>query len=139
MTALFDEIIPPEVAEDKQLLWQWLTSRPLICRYCKGSVIPSEAIITHAYWGGSKFVCHTQCKQQGEKSEAYDCQCIDSDCNDCRHYQRGRLDPKIKNVFIDGHCLKFDKTTLAQPNKWTGHECFEHRRPNPELAEALYS
>lgn len=117
----------------------------MICRYCSQPLAESEAVKTHSYWGGLPFVCHAACKQAGEREEAFECQCIDADCNDCKHYQRGKLAPLVRswlhkpdgrrvevthqpNVFIGGRCLKFDKPTEASPNKWTGHECFEHRR-----------
>lgn len=115
-----------------------------LCRYCDQPVV-DDPVITYSYWQGAPFICHRQCKDAGVKQEAFDCQCIDADCNDCKHYRRGRLAPlqrtKVKTtdgrtveltfqpeVFIDGHCLKFDKPTLACPMKWTGHPCFEHRR-----------
>jgi len=114
------------------------------CRYCDQS-IDADPVKTVAYWGATPDWCHRQCKESGVKREAYECQLIDADCNDCRHYKRGRLAPErvsvIKtrdgrfeevrfqpNLFIGGHCLKLDKPTDACPNKWTGHECFEHRR-----------
>lgn len=114
------------------------------CRYCT-KPIEGSAVKTLAYWSQTPDVCHAECKQLGERQEAIDCQTIDADCNDCRHYKRGTLEPKIvsklhtedgrivdvvfqPNVFIGGHCLRFDKPTLAFPNKWTGRECFEHRR-----------
>lgn len=115
------------------------------CRYCDKPVDESEATITHSYWQGVRFICHKACKDAGVKQEALDCQVIDADCNDCRHYKRGQLSPKVisntkttdgrwvqvihqPNVIIGGHCLKFDRPTIAQPNKWSGLECFEHRR-----------
>lgn len=117
-----------------------------ICRYCNQEIDPSEeAVKTFSYWSKLEFVCHRQCKQPGELQEAIDCQTIDADCNDCKHYKRGYLAPMMiglvrredgtaywathqPNIFIDGHCSRFNKTVLAQPNKWTGLECFEHRR-----------
>ena len=116
-----------------------------ICRYCSLPVNRADAVVTHSYWQGMKFVSHKACKVNGEKAEALECQTIDADCNDCRHYKRGVSAPKqvsrYKNhkgewveiiykpeIWIGGHCLKLDKPTIACPKKWTGHECFEHRR-----------
>lgn len=116
----------------------------MICRYCS-QPITGQPVNTQAYWGATPDVCHAECKQAGVRQEAFDCQVIDADCNDCKHYQRGKLAPKVisklhtpdgrivnvihqPNVFKDGHCLRFDKPMLAFPNKWTGRECFEHRR-----------
>lgn len=112
------------------------------CRYC-GLEIISDEVITHSYWGGFPFPCHKSCMEAGIKQEAFDCQVIDADCNDCKHYKRGHLVYPIvsrlgtrdgvvevshqPNAFT-GTCLKFNKPTLAQPNKWSGFACFEHRR-----------
>lgn len=116
-----------------------------LCRYCSTPVADSEAVKTLAYWNQTVCICHAQCKTAGEKQEALDCQTIDSDCNDCKHYKRGTLAAKIvsklhrqdgtivdvihqPNYFIGGLCLKFNRSVLAQPKKWSGLECFEHRR-----------
>ncbi|MDO8610706.1 MAG: hypothetical protein Q7R95_09240, partial [bacterium] len=117
-----------------------------ICRYCDTEIVlPDQETITFSYWGSEKFYCHKSCKVEGIKQEAIDCQTIDADCNDCYFYQRGKLadevvswikkpdGSKVKiihqpNFFVNGWCLKFDKSTIASPNKWTGHECFKHRR-----------
>lgn len=113
-----------------------------ICRYCDGEIPEQELVTTHSYWGGSPFPCHKQCKDAGIKQEAFDCQLIDADCNDCKYFKRGEVvkrllscmengksSMKLVNMgFINGHCLKFDRLTQAQPNKWSGLECFEHRR-----------
>lgn len=116
------------------------------CRYCDKPVVTmAEASVTHSYWQALPFICHKACKDAGIRQEAYDCQVIDADCNDCRHYQRGHLAAKVEslclrddgteyilthqpNIIIGGRCLKFDRPTTACPNKWSGLECFEHRR-----------
>lgn len=116
------------------------------CRYCEHAFQEGEIVVlTRSYWNQYPFYAHEDCKKDGERQEALDCQTIDADCNDCRHYKRGILEPKTvsklntpdgrtvdlifqPNVFINGTCLKFNKPTLAFPNKWTGRECFEHRR-----------
>jgi hypothetical protein len=126
-----------------------------ICRYCSLPVNRADAVVTHSYWQGMKFVSHKACKAAGEKAEALECQTIDADCNDCRHYKRGKLAARVvsllhrpdgttvevshqPNIFVGGHCLKLDKPTIACPNKWTGHECFEHRRgESPNAAGEL--
>lgn len=114
----------------------------MTCRYCH---LPVEhSVRTLAYWNQTPDVCHPECRAAGERQEAIDCQTIDADCNNCRHYQRGKIAPKqiskVKTqdgrivdviykpeIFIDGQCLKFNKPVLACPNKWSGLECFEHR------------
>lgn len=117
----------------------------LNCRYCQQPLLPEDSVRTLSYWSGVEFICHKSCKVAGEKQEAFDCQLIDADCNDCKHYKRGTLAPKVisklhrkdgtvvdvifqPNYFIGGQCLKFNRPVIAQPNKWSGLECFEHRR-----------
>lgn len=110
-----------------------------ICRYCSKPVAPADAVVTHSYWQGMKFVSHKACKVAGEKAEALECQTIDADCNDCRHFRRGQL---VGKEVWSGHCQKYDRETRAYPKKWTGRECFEHRRaesPNAELSESARS
>ncbi len=115
-----------------------------LCRYCEKLVNQSERDVTHSYWKGLPFVCHKACKDAGRKQEAFDCQCIDADCNDCKFFQRGAVVKKLLSAIQDGkptqklvnceivkgHCLKLNKPTLASPNQWSGLECFEHRRAN---------
>lgn len=98
--------------------------------------------IAPSYWQGLPMPYHKECRQAGIKQEAYDCQCIDADCNDCRHFKRGEVVKRMLSCMEDGkpsmrlvnmgivrgHCLKFDRATEAYPKKWTGRECFEHRR-----------
>ncbi len=115
------------------------------CRYCNSTVSELDDAVTHSYWQGLPFTCHRVCKVSGEKQEAFDCQVIDADCNDCRHYERGKLATATvsllkrtdgssatvshqPNVFVGGRCIKFNRSTLAQPKKFSGWECFEHRR-----------
>lgn len=65
------------------------------------------------------------------KEDIIELQKIDADCNDCRHFKRGemgRSPAKTGTVFFRGHCLKFDKPTIAWPMQYSGHPCFEHRR-----------
>lgn len=115
------------------------------CRYCGivASVL-EECAITFSYWSAFPFVCHKKCMDAGLKLEAFDCQVVDADCNDCKHFKRGQAAPKqvsrwknhkgewVETVYNPeiwrGHCLKFDKPTLAFPKFCTGHPCFEHRR-----------
>lgn len=113
------------------------------CRYCGNPV--EVPVTTLAYWNQTPCVCHAECKASGEKEEAYECQVIDADCNDCRHYKRGVLAPKVvsnlrkpngkivevsfqPNEIVGGRCLKFDRPTTAYPHQFTGRECFHHRK-----------
>lgn len=67
---------------------------------------------------------HTECKASQRAYEAYECQCIDADCNDCGYFKRERN----YKFHATGHCLKFDKPTKAYPQFASGHECFVHRK-----------
>lgn len=121
------------------------------CRYCNQPIKSAittprtgDGTVTYAYWSHTPDVCHAQCKVEGIKREAFECQVIDADCNDCRHFKRGKLAELLISLtktpdgrwveirhqpdLFHGHCIKFDRPTPAQPNKWTGMECFEHRR-----------
>lgn len=112
------------------------------CRYCGQPVEVASAAITYSYWQGLPFVCHAGCKDAGAKQEALDCQVIDADCNDCKHFQRGHLVKRELSDMIDGkpgkrlvsmdiwtgHCRRFDQPAFAYPMMCTGRPCFEHRR-----------
>ena len=101
------------------------------CRYCDKPVEAGDGAKTAAAWSlrenplFSLYPCHEACKGPGEALEAYLCQTIDRDCNDCVFFKRGKL--IAKGVF-EGHCLKFDRPTKAFPGQATGHPCFVHRK-----------
>ena len=114
--------------EEAEQVVEWQND---LCRYCSKPVSDADAGVTHSYWKGMKFLCHKNCKAAGEKAEALECQTLDADCNDCRHYKRGTSAPKqisrYKNhkgewveiiykpeLWIGGHCLKFDRIWKAE-------------------------
>ena len=111
------------------------------CRYC-GKAIENDTDTTVSYWGVTKFPCHKACKVEGEKTEAYDCQVIDADCNDCFFFQRGQAifrwlscmdkgKPSKRYASMEiteGHCLKFHRRAIASPKFASGFECFVHRK-----------
>ena len=117
----------------------------MTCRYCDKLILPGCEVLTRGYWWQTEFQCHGSCKVDGEKQEAFDCQMVDADCNDCRHFKRGEVvkewlscmengkaGMRLVNMgTITGHCLRFDRPTSAHPKTWTGRECFEHRRQPP--------
>ena len=115
------------------------------CRYCRKSVSEDQVTITQSYWSSIWQVSHKSCDQQGRKDEAYECQILDADCNDCKHFKRGPRylyhGDKTKTEegyeytkilvaydIFHGECLRFNKITTAFVNMASGHECFEHRR-----------
>lgn len=110
---------------------------PCDCYIC-GNQIESEqsAVMYTSYWSAVKIpVCktHTELKQK-KLYDAYECQTIDADCNDCKHFKRGkRIMIKTDNGergsdSFHGYCMKFDKPTTAHVNFASGNACFEHRK-----------
>jgi hypothetical protein len=114
------------------------------CRYCHKPIEDGKQVKTLAYWNKTPDFCHVECRLQGEREEAIECQTIDADCNDCAYYQRGKIADKVINkiktpkgeikevifnpqIYVGGHCIKLNKTVEASPNKWSGLPCFEHR------------
>ena len=65
------------------------------------------------------------CKEEGKKLEAYECQKIDADCNDCKHFLR--QDNKSNGIW-HGFCNKKQVNTVAYVNFCSSNECFEHRK-----------
>lgn len=98
-------------------------------RRCRGCDLPNPDAKYTSYWGWQTIRVHEACKQKTYTDEAYECQLIDADCNDCKNFKRGEMKGKDKFSRIwNGHCLKFDKPTIAYPMMATGRDCFEHRR-----------
>jgi hypothetical protein len=116
------------------------------CRYC-GQLIIGDSVKTLAYWNQTTDICHAECKAIGERTEAFDCQTIDADCNDCKHFQRGNLiqnwlsdmadgkaTKRLVNMGIfNGMCQRFNTPAKAFPKMSTGRSCFEHRRNIPRV------
>ena len=107
----------------------------MICRYCKQPIVGAAAP-THSYWSAVPFVSHPACRVAGYKAEAYECQLIDSDCNDCRFFTR---DEMISKEIWQGRCLNDARhprphariegdRVWAFPNFASDHPCFVHRR-----------
>jgi hypothetical protein len=91
-----------------------------LCRGCAKPLMADTFAIWTTYWWGFHMPCHKGCRDQGMKDEAYECQLIDADCNDCRHFKR--------HSGNQGTCLKFDKQTSAHAVFCSGYPCFEHRK-----------
>lgn len=99
------------------------------CRYCGKIVEPEEKVTTLSYWMSIPFTCHKRCKDQGEKEEAYECQLIDADCNNCKYFLRALA----SKWTCFGWCAKFTAMTIASPKFATNHKCFTHRKQPIEL------
>ena len=114
------------------------------CRYCGEMVSEADYAVTHSYWRAIMDVSHKACEAKGRADEAYECQLIDADCNDCKHFRRGSRalyrgdkanteDGEYVRIHVQkdafhGHCCKLNKPTTAFVNFASGHPCFEHRR-----------
>lgn len=111
---------------------EYLASLPDKCKACGGSGCDDYAA---PYWQYDietvQGVCkpkgrvHKACKAEYVSITAYECQKIDADCNDCKHFLRGVY---LGNDIFDGMCKKFDKSVKAYPNFCSNHPCFEHRK-----------
>lgn len=70
------------------------------CRYCGQE---GADVKTVSYWSSIPDFCHSYCKLPGERQEALECQLIDADCNNCKHYQRGIIPPKTVSLARSCH------------------------------------
>lgn len=95
------------------------------CVYCKEPILEIDVVKSYDGWVWRPV--HQECKPLQQRVEAYDVQCIDADCNDCRHFKRGdRLNPKSTQGF-NGICNKDGSSVKAYVRFASGHNCFEHR------------
>ena len=78
----------------------------MLCRYCDLPCL--EEGYTFSYWSALKFAAHKVCKNNGEAGEAYECQSVDRDCNDCVFFKRGTM---ISKGVFDGFCEKKQQKT----------------------------
>jgi hypothetical protein len=89
-----------------------------MCRHCGKEVSEGDFAIHNTYWQSLWAPCHAGCRDAGMKEEAYECQTVDADCNDCKHFVRGAL---INKWAWAGHCSKHDRPTHGLPNFCSGH------------------
>jgi hypothetical protein len=123
------------------------------CRYCDKQYKDGDDIqVTYPYYKqtGRTFVysCHKSCFQSGSKGEAYECQAIDTNCNDCGFFKRGEkssADDIVTSSFLlfqstkgfDGSCSNpkskaFNMNVRGESNAcqpWNS-DCFVHRKDN---------
>lgn len=116
---------------------EYLASLPKVCVWCGGE---SDDFVP-VYWNNAIVETeegnviahrpvHKQCKAEQRAYEAYECQKIDADCNDCLYFERSKT-AKVSGYTVThaiGQCLKFNKPTKAYPQFASGHECFVHRK-----------
>lgn len=125
------------------------------CRNCNKEILPDDFCTAASYWnngffGSTVYACHKWCVEEQKLYEAYECQNIDRNCNDCAFFNRGEkkemvtykhheviksVDVKNTPLYAIGNIAKFhgfcDKHKIgvfAHPQFATGYECFIHRR-----------
>lgn len=112
----------------------------IICRYCD-KPIEGESVPARAYWASVNQRSHPECLIEGFKAEAYECQKIDADCNDCIFFEarksykdfrygvcgRGSRHPELPDCAIDSEW----PNVVARPVFCSRYPCFVHRRDAP--------
>lgn len=93
-----------------------------------GEVLSRENLgIKVGYWTPMLWKpCRKDLVREYQRREAYDCQLIDTNCNDCKHLVRGGGG---SGVFV-GRCALKDVAITFMPNACMSEnsECFEHIR-----------
>ena len=117
MKACFGEIVVDEKTA-KEYSWFHSTT----CRYCNTEVSRNDADVAYSYWlimgtTSAWFICHIMCKTAGYAAEAYECQCLDANCNDCFFLDREQLS-----------CKNTGEPTRPVPNMPGLMPCFKHRK-----------
>ena len=115
---------------------KWCPS--LTCRGCGLPLTDTDFDVWVSYWKSVWFPAHKACRAAGMAEEAYDCQCVDADCNDCNSFCRGKSAGELVMIGVagspdvtrpaNGHCEKFDRPAVAWANFCSGWACFEHRK-----------
>lgn len=104
-----------------------------VCPYCKKDDIDDVSV---SYWAGVWKGVHKECKKPYNKAQAYEQQCIDANCNDCKFFIAGKTVKGIGTSWREGKCKKGNANlglfpdkypAHAQPNFYQGNECFTHR------------
>ena len=100
------------------------------CRRCKKRINKTDIVKSKSYWYKVKDIfSHKECEtKEVYQEEAYECQKIDADCNDCGYFKRGNIVQHGIASIWNGVCNKFNKDVKAYPNFCSGHECFVHRK-----------
>jgi hypothetical protein len=96
------------------------------CRYCGKAIEEGAAVKTVSYWHSQEFKCHAECKASGEKAEAFECQKIDADCNDCAFFERGPF-VNFPHRYYMGTCGRSGADVAAFAKTCSARPCFQHR------------
>lgn len=129
-------------SDDLQVFYKsWIAQKPDRIQF----FTKLEGVLSHKYWNPSNLCCIIgdtltkdnidikisywtpfiwkpilkSLKIESMKKEAYMCQLIDSNCNDCFYLDRGNK-----------KCLKFDKNIQIYPgiSQVENKDCFKHRK-----------
>lgn len=117
---LLKDILPTEQSLD---VWLNKCSPSNICHSCKQPIEAKDFTVKISYWTAIWLPSHKACAQ--DLASIIECQTIDADCNDCKHFKRDKV---VNEGTILGTCLKYGDAVYAHPNFCSGHKCFEHRR-----------
>jgi hypothetical protein len=101
-------------------------ARCCVSAACRGCGLPLGAdtfAVWTTYWQALYAGCHAACRDAGMKAEAFECQVIDADCNDCAHFRRVSGNK--------GTCAKTGADVAANPVFASCLPCFEHRKSAP--------
>lgn len=97
-----------------------------VCSY-SGSVLNEDTFdFVASYW--TPFLwrpVHKNFKREYRNNESVECQTVDANCNDCKHFTRRN---ELAKGLYGGTCAKLNKDVKASVNTFAGNECFEHRR-----------
>jgi hypothetical protein len=104
------------------------------CRFCSEPLTEETFDVATSYWWAFQHPCHKGCREKGQAKEAYECQKLDRDCNDCGYFQRTENGRWV----CHGICLKTGQPAKAYPNNASLNPCFVHRKDaqvsNPLMA-----
>ena len=122
--ANFEQLIDSLSTQAKKI-WLERCTVSNTCKYCNKPLDFDTFHIKIAYWQPYWHPVHKSCHDKEWSLEVIECQTIDADCNDCKHFKRGTL---VREGSFSGLCTKYNKPTFGHPNFSTGHKCFEHRK-----------
>jgi hypothetical protein len=78
------------------------TSIKNICGQCDKTITEEDFDYFAAYWTPHIWrPTHKHCKEAYKSEEVWDCQTLDANCNDCKHFKRG----KNKSVLTEEHAF----------------------------------
>ncbi|HMT02298.1 MAG TPA: hypothetical protein PKD00_03160 [Burkholderiales bacterium] len=103
-----------EEGELEHLIW----SPSKICSESREILTKENIDIRISYWSSYWFPIHKDLKVEAAKQEAFECQKIDTSCNDCKFLDRP-----------NSRCKRYNRQVQICPNTAQDHfHCFEHRK-----------